>query len=168
MFSGEQGNLLQLGKPFPNRIGVSMSHSNFQEGYSGIDILGATYVDGEDIFREGEMDNAIYIVQTGKVRLVTKLPSGEEIEIADLGPGEAFGIAALCDDRIMPRYATATADGQANILKIDRAKLIKAIYDDGTLIFSIFKAMSRRARNLTERLVLCESIRSEEPPEPSE
>lgn len=68
----------------------------------------------------------------------------------------------------MPRYATATAHGEASILKVDRARLIKAIYDDATLIFSIFKAMSRRARNLTERLVLCESMRGEVPPEPSE
>lgn len=68
----------------------------------------------------------------------------------------------------MPRYATATANGEASILKVDRARLIKAIYDDATLIFSIFKAMSRRARNLTERLVLCESMRGEVPPEPSE
>jgi len=145
-----------------------MSHSGFQKGYSGVDTLGNTYADGEAIFREGDMDNAIYIVQTGKVRLVTTLPSGKELEIATIGPGEAFGIAALCDDRIMPRYATATADGEANILMIDRAKLIKAIYDDGTLIFSIFKAMSRRARTLTQRLVTCESTRGEEPPEPSE
>jgi CRP-like cAMP-binding protein len=145
-----------------------MSHSGFQKGYSGVDILGTTYADGETIFREGDMDNTLFIVQTGKVRLITTLPSGKEIEIATVGPGEAFGIAPLADDRIMPRYATATAEGEANILKIDRAKLIKAIYDDGTLIFTIFKAMSRRARNLTERLVKCENLRGEEPPEPCE
>jgi CRP-like cAMP-binding protein len=117
---------------------------------------------------EGDMDNAIYIVQAGKVRLVTTLSSGREIEIASVGPGEAFGIAALADDRIMPRYATATAEGESSILKVDRARLIKAIYDDASTIFSIFKAMSRRARSLTERLVTCESMHGEEPPEPSE
>ena len=145
-----------------------MSHSGFQKDYSGVDILGTTYADGEVIFHVGDMDNALYIVQTGKVRLVTTLSSGSEIEIAEVGPGEAFGIAALADDKIMPRYATATAEGRTSILKVDRAKLIKAIYDDSTLIFSIFKAMSRRARNLTERLVSCESRHSEIPPEPSE
>ena len=45
---------------------------------------------------------------------------------------------------------------------------IKAIYDDATLIFSIFKAMSRRARTLTERLVTCESNHGEKLSEPSE
>lgn len=146
----------------------SMSHSNFQKNYSGVDILGKEYAHGEVIFQEGNLDNAIYIVQTGRVRLVTTLPTGKEIEIASVGPGEAFGIAALADDRIMPRYATATAVGDTNILMVDRARLIRAIYDDASLIFSIFKAMSRRARSLTERLVTCEGIRSEEAPEPSE
>lgn len=68
-----------------------MSHSDFQKNYSGVDVLGATYADGEAIFREGDMDNALYIVQTGKVRLVTTLPTGTEIEVVTLGPGEAFG-----------------------------------------------------------------------------
>jgi len=145
-----------------------MDHSGFKGDYSGVDTLGTTYRHGEVIFREGEMDNALYIVQTGKVRLVTTLPGGREIEIASVGPGEAFGIAALADDQIMPRYATATADGRTSILQIDRVRLIKAIYDDATLIFSIFKAMSRRARSLTERLVTCENTHGQEQPEPSE
>jgi len=145
-----------------------MSHSNFQKNHSGVDALGKEFAHGEVIFREGDMDNAIYIVQAGRVRLVTTLPSGREIDVAAVGPGEAFGIAALADDRIMPRYATATADGDTSILKVDRARLIKAIYDDASTIFSIFKAMSRRARSLTERLVTCESIHGEDTPEPSE
>ena len=142
-----------------------MGHSGFQKGYSGIDVLGTNYAHGEVIFREGDMDNALYIVQVGRVRLVTTLPSGKEVEIASVGPGEAFGIAALADDRIMPRYATATADGDTSILMVDRARLIKAIYDDASTIFTIFKAMSRRARSLTERLVTCESIHGEDSPE---
>jgi hypothetical protein len=68
----------------------------------------------------------------------------------------------------MPRYATATADGDASVLMVDRARLIKAIYDDASTIFTIFKAMSRRARSLTERLVKCESTQGENPYEPSE
>ena len=145
-----------------------MKHSSFESDHSSADLMGREYAHGEVIFREGDMDNAIYIVQTGKIRLVTTLPNGREIEIAAVGPGEAFGIAALADDQVMPRYATATADGRTSILQIDRTRLIKAIYDDATLIFSIFKAMSRRARSLTERLVTCESIHGEGQPEPSE
>lgn len=145
-----------------------MSHSGFQKNYSGVDVLGKEYADGEIIFKEGDLDNTIYIVQTGKVRLVTTLPSGREIEVETVGPGEAFGIAALADDQVMPRYATATAQGEAHILMLDRARLIRAIYDDASLIFSIFKAMSRRARSLTERLVRCEALHGEGPVEPSE
>ena len=145
-----------------------MDHSGFKGESSPTDTLGTTYRHGEVIFQEGDLDNALYIVQTGTVRLVTTLANGKEIEIAVVGPGEAFGIAALADDKIKPRYATATAEGRTSILQIDRARLIKAIYDDSTLIFSIFKAMSRRARTLTERLVTCESIHGKNPPEPSE
>ena len=145
-----------------------MDHSGFKEEYSAVDTLGTTYRHGEIIFREGDMDNSLYIVQTGKVRLHKTIPSGEEVEVALLGPGEAFGIASLADDKILPRYASATAEGRTSILQIDRARLIKAIYDDATLIFSIFKAMSRRARNLTDRLANCQTCRVEAPSKPSE
>jgi len=74
-----------------------MSPSSFDKDYSGVDVLGTTYAHGETIFREGDLDNTLYIVQSGKVRLVTTLPSGAEIEIASVGPGEAFGIAALAE-----------------------------------------------------------------------
>ena len=145
--------------------GEHVKHSSFESNQSGADLLGREYAHGEIIFREGDLENALYIVQSGMVRIVTTLSNGREVEIAAVGPGEAFGIAALADDKIMPRYATATADGRTSILMVDRTRLIKAIYDDATLIFSIFKAMSRRARNLTERLVTCESNHGEDPPE---
>jgi hypothetical protein len=58
--------------------------------------------------------------------------------------------------------ASAIASGKTSVLEIDRARFIRAVYDDPTLIFSIFKAMSWRARNLTDRLAACESKHDEE------
>src|SRR5215204_3758968 len=56
---------------------------------------------GENIYREGEVPDAIYMLIDGKVRLHR---SGQEIKIAT--HKEIFGTWALFDDE--PRLATAT------------------------------------------------------------
>ena len=139
-----------------------MDHSDSRNSSTPVDTLGLTYEDGEVIFREGDMTNSLYIIQSGNVRLTKTLPSGREVEVALLGPGEALGIASLADDSMVPRYASAIASGKTSVLEIDRARFIRAVYDDPTLIFTIFKAMSGRARNLTDRLAACESKHDEE------
>lgn len=117
--------------------------------------LGTSYPDGHVFFKEGELCDALYIVQTGQVRIFTTLESGHEIELALVGPGEIFGITSLFAER--PRIGTAMAIGDSNVLKIERAKLLKAIHDDPTLVFYILKSMSIRSRRFKERLVTAES-----------
>ena len=117
--------------------------------------LGTPYPDGHVFFREGELCDAIYIVQVGQVRIFTTLDSGHEIELALVGPGEIFGITSLFIER--PRIATAATVGDSSILKIERAKLLNAIHDDPTLVFYILKSMSVRSRRLKDRLAASES-----------
>lgn len=139
-----------------------MDNSDPRNKHPEIETLGLLYENGEVIFREGDMTNSLYIIQAGHVRLTKTLKSGREVEVAVLGPGEALGIASLADDKMVPRYASAIASGKTSVLEIDRARFIRAVYDDPTLIFTIFKAMSWRARNLTDRLAACESKHDEE------
>jgi CRP/FNR family cyclic AMP-dependent transcriptional regulator len=117
--------------------------------------LGTQYPDGHVFFREGELCEALYIVQVGQVRMFTTLDSGHEIELALVEPGEIFGITSLFAER--PRIATAATVGDSSILKIARAKLLDAIHDDPTLIFYILKSMSIRSRRLKDRLTISES-----------
>ena len=117
--------------------------------------LGTAYADGEMIFQEGDQCDALYVVQSGKVRLVSIQPSGREIEITVAGPGEVFGITSLFDN--YPRSAAAVALGPASVLKLVRAKIMKAIHSDPSLVFFILKSMSFRARKLKSDLVKSEA-----------
>jgi len=117
--------------------------------------LGVEYPDGHVIFREGDICDGLYIVQTGKVRIVTIIPSGEQIELALTGPGEIFGITTIFEN--LPRTATAIVQGGASVLRIDRSILIKAIHNDPSLVSNILKSLSYRARKLKKALVASES-----------
>ena len=113
--------------------------------------LGTVYADGEMIFREGDRCDALYVVQTGKVKVVSIQPSGEEIEIAEAVPGEVFGITSLFD--IIPRSASAVAIGETSVLKLEKERIIRAAHNDPSLVFFILQSVSRRARKLKDDII---------------
>ncbi|MEJ2182609.1 MAG: cyclic nucleotide-binding domain-containing protein [Nitrospirota bacterium] len=111
--------------------------------------LGRMYADGEAICKEGEKGNAMYVIQSGKVQITKKTPTGQ-MNIATLGSGEIFGEMALFDK--LERSATVTASGSARVLSIDRKKLFRSISRDPTLVFKVLESMSHRIRSLDEQL----------------
>jgi CRP-like cAMP-binding protein len=112
--------------------------------------LGRLYSDGEIIFKEGDVGDALYVIQSGKV-IITKRAASGELVIATLRSGEIFGEMALFDR--LPRSATVRASGNARILKIDKKKLFSAIGRDPTLVFKVLESMSQRTRKLDEELI---------------
>ncbi|UCF88933.1 MAG: cyclic nucleotide-binding domain-containing protein [bacterium] len=132
-----------------------MGRSRLNETTGDVSTLGTPYCDGEVIFREGDHCDALYVVQSGYVRVVSIQPYGKEVEIAVAGPGEVFGITSLFDSS--PRCASAMAFGHATVLKLERGRLIRAIHSDPSLVFFILKSMSLRARKLKNDLVRSEA-----------
>ena len=124
--------------------------------------LGTSYADGDVIFQEGDQCDALYVVQTGYVRVVSILPSGREIEIALAGPGEVFGITSLFSDST--RSASAFSYGHSSVLKLERARIMKAIHNDPSLVFFILKSISSRARKLKDDLVKSEARQNQKAP----
>lgn len=111
--------------------------------------LGRTYSHLEIIFKEGEIGEAMYIIQSGKVKITKKTPSGEAT-LATLQSGDILGEMALFDR--LPRSATAKALGEARVLTVDSKKLFTMIDRDPTLVLKILESMSKRIRMLNEEL----------------
>ncbi len=111
--------------------------------------LGKVYSDNDIIFREGETGDVLYVIQSGKVRITKKIPSGD-LTIAILNEGDIFGEMAIFDR--LPRSATAMAYGKARILTVDKKKLFQTISKDPTLAFKIVETMSKRIRKIDDEL----------------
>ncbi len=111
--------------------------------------LGKVYSDNDIIFREGESGDVLYVIQSGKVRITKKIPSGD-LTIAVLNEGDIFGEMAIFDR--LPRSATAMAYGKARILTVDKKKLFQTISKDPTLAFKIVETMSKRIRKIDDEL----------------
>jgi CRP/FNR family cyclic AMP-dependent transcriptional regulator len=60
---------------------------------------------GVTVFREGDFDSSLYVVETGRVAIEVAAPGRGRLTILTVGPGEVFGWSAL----FLQRAKTASA-----------------------------------------------------------
>ena len=111
--------------------------------------LGKTYKDGEDIIKQGDSGNCMYIIQSGEVE-VLRDDNGKKVRLALRKEGDFFGEMALFSKEL--RSATIRALGDARILTVDRKNLLKSIQKDPSLAFRIIETLSKRVRDLSEEI----------------
>ncbi len=73
---------------------------------------------GDTLFERGDPGDALYVVASGRARVIGNDSSGREISLAVLKRGEHFGDIALLSD--VPRTATVRAAEDLVVLRLDR------------------------------------------------
>ena len=99
------------------------------------------YADKQIIFCEHEPGNELFIIKSGRVKIV-KYHGDSEIILSVLREGEIFGELAIVSDK--PRNATAVSFGTTILLPIDKESLLKLIQKSSDLLKRIFTAISQR------------------------
>ena len=112
--------------------------------------LGKVYRDGEEIIRQGNTGESMYVVQSGRVEVVQARPDGSEQHLAYLEAGNFFGEMSVFEKEV--RSATVKAAGEARVLKIDKKTLLRRIREDPLLAVNLLKTMSHRIRALNAEL----------------
>ena len=108
--------------------------------------LGKIYRDGEEIVRQGNTGESMYVVQSGRVEVVQNTENGGEQHLAYLEAGNFFGEMSVFEKEV--RSATVRAAGEARVLKIDKKTLLRRIREDPLLAVNLLKTMSHRIRVL--------------------
>ena len=78
---------------------------------------------GEVLFHEGDAEDRLYVVITGKIKLGRSGSAGRENLLAILGPGQMFGELSLFDPG--PRSSTATAVTACEIRTLEHDELME-------------------------------------------
>ena len=95
---------------------------------------------GQDVFREGDVGDALYIVEEGEVELIASgAPARRPIV---LGPGEFFGEASVLEGR--PRGATARAVSACRLLRVDGPTLDALVRHHPEVGLHMIRRLSRR------------------------
>jgi CRP-like cAMP-binding protein len=78
----------------------------------------APHAKGHLIFSQGDKGDALYLVESGTIKISAQSADGREAIIGEVRPGETFGELVLVD--AAPRSATATAVVDSVVLTMDR------------------------------------------------
>ncbi|MFY9559060.1 MAG: Crp/Fnr family transcriptional regulator [Terriglobales bacterium] len=78
------------------------------------------------IFSQGDPTDAVFYIQTGKVKLTVVSSAGKEATIGILGEGYFFGEGSLAGQAL--RMGSATAMTDCAILRIDKKAMMRALH----------------------------------------
>src|SRR5712671_2993614 len=79
-----------------------------------------------EIFAQGDPADAVFYIQTGKVKLTVVSKTGKEATIGILGEGDFFGEASLAGQAFRMDSATAMTDSA--VLRIDKKAMMEALH----------------------------------------
>jgi HlyB family type I secretion system ABC transporter len=105
-----------------------------------------SYPFGTEIIREGDEADGLYVLSSGRARVVQRGAGGEEVPLGFLGPGDSFGETALLEGG--RRNATVRASSDVTVLRLD-ASVFHALTGHNPRIREAFELDRRRRRLAT-------------------
>jgi diguanylate cyclase (GGDEF)-like protein len=110
-----------------------------------------SYPAGHVIVAEGTLDDRVFVVLSGRVRVVEAMPETlTEAVLGGLGEGEIFGELAALSGR--PRSATIVAVERTHCLALRQARFIQALERSPDLALGLLRVLGRRLQESDRRL----------------
>ncbi len=105
---------------------------------------------GEVIVEQGDKSNMLFIILTGRARVVTADKRGREVILATLQPGDYIGEMSLIDNE--PHSATVRAEVQTDMLCLGRAEFARCLPENSSMAYAIMKNLVQRLRNADRKI----------------
>ncbi|MHB8341307.1 MAG: Crp/Fnr family transcriptional regulator [Mycobacteriales bacterium] len=105
---------------------------------------------GELIFSEGDQGDTVYLILTGKIKIIRTALDGRENLLAVLGPGEVFGELSLFDPG--PRTASARALEDTALAALSHANLDAWLRTEPQVGALLLKVLARRLRRTNDAM----------------
>ncbi len=105
--------------------------------------------EGEILFSEGDEGEEMYLIKSGKIRIVKEMGKGEKKTLAVLEGGSFFGEMAVLDKS--PRSASAVADTDTELIIVDRDAFLRKI-NENPFIKYVISTLTNRLRKTDDML----------------
>jgi uncharacterized membrane protein len=105
---------------------------------------------GSSLFRVGDAGDAMYIIESGRVRITVTDADGREVILASLGHGDFFGEMAMLDGHGRSADAAVTEDSRVRVLT--REDFLNFVSSDSRIVLEMLSAMTRRLRRTDDLL----------------
>jgi CRP/FNR family cyclic AMP-dependent transcriptional regulator len=105
---------------------------------------------GSAIVREGEPADVLYIVVSGRLKVMMGEADGKETILSILGPGEFFGEMGLIDEN--PRSATVVAIEPCEMLALTRRDFRRCLVENANLAMAVMRVLVQRLRDADRKI----------------
>ena len=105
---------------------------------------------GTQLFHTGDSGDAMYLIESGRVRISIMDDDSKEVTLAELAQGDFFGEMALIDGR--QRSADATVYEEARLAVLSRAEFIAFVRSNPDVALEMLAALTDRLRRTDELL----------------
>ncbi|MBO6521352.1 MAG: cyclic nucleotide-binding domain-containing protein [Rhodospirillales bacterium] len=102
-----------------------------------------SYSSGQIIFKQGDMGNEAYFVDTGKVEIARGDGTAETV-LGVVGKGELLGEMALVDAE--ERMATARAMGKTTLIVVPKKVFARVLKKSNPIVVAMMHTLLRRLR----------------------
>jgi CRP/FNR family cyclic AMP-dependent transcriptional regulator len=105
---------------------------------------------GDSIVERGQTSNALYIILSGRARVMMIDSKGREVILAALRSGDHIGEISLIDG--MPHSATVRAEIVTDVLVLGRDDFVRCIAENAAIAHAVMKVLAMRLRNATTKI----------------
>ncbi|MDL2338689.1 MAG: Crp/Fnr family transcriptional regulator [Pseudomonadota bacterium] len=108
------------------------------------------YRRGEIVVEHGRKSNALFILLTGRARVLTADSRGREVILAVLQSGDYVGEMSLIDNE--PHSATVRAEIQTDMLILGRPEFARCLPENSSLSYAIMRGLVARLRSADRQI----------------
>jgi CRP/FNR family cyclic AMP-dependent transcriptional regulator len=102
------------------------------------------------IMSSGDATDSLYIVLSGRLKVMMSDSEGKEVILAILGPGEFFGEMGLIDDE--PRSASVVSIEPCELLSIAKRDFKRVIAENSEMAMAVMRGLVRRLREADRKI----------------
>ena len=105
---------------------------------------------GEMIVEQNKKSNALFILLTGRARVVTADARGREVILAMLQPGDYLGEMSLIDNE--PHSASVRAEVQTDVLMLGRTEFARCLPENSSMAYAVMRGLVQRLRHADRKI----------------
>jgi CRP/FNR family transcriptional regulator, cyclic AMP receptor protein len=105
---------------------------------------------GEALVEQGQKSNALFILLTGRARVMTSDSRGREVILATLSQGDYLGEMSIIDNE--PHSATVRAEVQTDVLMLGRAEFARCLTENASMSLVVMRGLVKRLRHADRKI----------------
>src|SRR5258706_15335491 len=105
---------------------------------------------GTSVIAAGDITESLYVVISGRLKVMMSDDEGREVILAILGPNEFFGEVGLIDDH--PRSASVVALEACELLNLSKRDFKRCLSENFEMTMTVMRGLAKRLREADQKI----------------